>query len=394
MAKPKITLYPEPKQGEVLTFQLLAPERSGKSPVAQLSFLLRIRNNEAVTVVLTNIAFEVFSPDASEPQRMSNPVRIAIPAGGTGVWHNRVYMAESKHTAGLASDTYINQNMVVRHTANIINITLKFRDFDEPVKRIYALRPHQSPTPKGAYQFPAKKADLLENEFWSGAGAVHQQSTDGCQLFGLDLGVSGWDKETNSWSHLLPKGIESRNEDHRIWGKPIFAMADGVVRDVRWDFPNNEKASNKLAQSVVDLMNSLGDGNGNFVTIRTGDEVHLYAHLIKDTTPPRFRAVGAEVSKGDLIGYAGNSGNSSGPHLHIDVRSSRRVGVVHGGATGSLLHVLRPMPFVDMHSIHSAEMRGGFRPEAPWFKHSKGYGLCRAAWPNRCLIWPSRTLAR
>jgi hypothetical protein len=392
VAKPKITLSPEPKQGQVITFQLLAPERKDKLPVGQFSVLLRIRNGEASPLVLTQVGFEVFPTPSGQPQVMNNPVLIHIPPGGTGLWHNKVFTAESKHT-GLPADTPINQNMLVPPGANIVNISLKFRDFDEPVKKLYALRLHQSPTPKGAYQFPAKKADLRENECWNGSGANHGQSHDGCQLFGLDLGVSGWDKSSKSWSHLLPGGVQSRNEDHRIWRKPVYAMADGVVRGRRWDFPGNAAPSDTLTDEINALMESVGDGNGNFVTIRTDTELHLYAHLIEGSIPQRIRTVGAAVKKGDLLGLAGNSGNSSAPHLHIDVRSSRLLALAQDGQPIKMLHILRPMPFVDMHSIHSREMRGGFKPDAPWFKHSSGHGLCLAAWPERCLIWPSRSLS-
>jgi len=392
MAKPKITLLPEPKQGQVVTFQMLAPPRKDKPAVGQFSVLLRIKNGEPAPIVLTSVRFEVFPTSTGQPQVMSNPVLIRIPPGGTGLWHNKVFTAETKHT-GLPDNVPINQNMLVPPEANIVHIKLEFRDFDETVNKLYALRPHQSPTPKGAYQFPAKKADLRENECWNGSGANHAQSHDGCQLFGLDLGVSGWDKGSKTWSHLLPGGDEERNEDHRIWRKPVYAMADGVVRGRRWDFPGNAVPSGTLTAEINAMIKAVGDGNGNFVTIRTDRELHLYAHLIQGSIPQRLRTVGAAVKKGDLLGAAGNSGSSSAPHLHIDVRSSVLLGLTQPGQPPRLVHILRPMPFVDMHSIHSREMRGGFKPDAPWFKHSSGHGLCLAAWPERCLIWPSRSLA-
>ncbi|MCG9679948.1 M23 family metallopeptidase [Vibrio sp. Isolate24] len=77
-------------------------------------------------------------------------------------------------------------------------------------------------------------------------------------------------------------------------GEPIYAPADGVVETVR---PSTK-------------------GFGNFLTLRHSfGFVSSYAHLAKF----KVRS-GQFVSKGDLIAACGNSGNSTGPHLHYEVR--------------------------------------------------------------------------
>lgn len=55
--------------------------------------------------------------------------------------------------------------------------------------------------------------------------------------------------------------------------------------------------------------------SGMYVTLRHGDMTVSYCHLSKITV-----AKGVFVHPGDPIGITGNSGRSSGPHLHLTVR--------------------------------------------------------------------------
>ncbi|MCG7499848.1 peptidoglycan DD-metalloendopeptidase family protein [Vibrio sp. Of7-15] len=77
-------------------------------------------------------------------------------------------------------------------------------------------------------------------------------------------------------------------------GTEMFAPADGVVELVR--------PSKKGYGNLLKLRHSFG-----FMT--------MYAHLDK------FKVkTGQFIQKGDLIATCGNSGNSTGPHLHYEVR--------------------------------------------------------------------------
>lgn len=77
-------------------------------------------------------------------------------------------------------------------------------------------------------------------------------------------------------------------------GEQILAPADGVVETVR---PSKK-------------------GFGNFLTVRHSfGFMSSYAHL------KSFKAKSGQfVSKGDVLATCGNSGNSTGPHLHYEVR--------------------------------------------------------------------------
>ncbi len=66
--------------------------------------------------------------------------------------------------------------------------------------------------------------------------------------------------------------------------------------------------------------NNQGYGNLVIVTSRNGDYKTYYAHL--SSIPV---SVGDSVSAGTTIGLSGNTGNSTGPHLHYEVRRNNIV---------------------------------------------------------------------
>ena len=63
--------------------------------------------------------------------------------------------------------------------------------------------------------------------------------------------------------------------------------------------------------------------SGNAIRINVGDFITGYAHMIKPST----LQVGDIVKKGDIVGYVGTTGNSTGNHLHFTVRKKNEKGV-------------------------------------------------------------------
>jgi murein DD-endopeptidase MepM/ murein hydrolase activator NlpD len=61
------------------------------------------------------------------------------------------------------------------------------------------------------------------------------------------------------------------------------------------------------------------DGYGNYTCVAHVKITTCYAHQ------SRFRTKrGAKVERGDVIGYVGDTGTSSTPHLHFEVRRGTR----------------------------------------------------------------------
>ena len=93
---------------------------------------------------------------------------------------------------------------------------------------------------------------------------------------------------TGQW--YIHKGIDLSTYRQ---GDPIIATADGTVVNVDFD---------------------LG-GFGNYVVIRHKHGFYTrYAHMLRSSV-----ANGDRVQQGQVIGYIGNTGLSTGPHLHYEV---------------------------------------------------------------------------
>lgn len=68
--------------------------------------------------------------------------------------------------------------------------------------------------------------------------------------------------------------------------------------------------------------NGYNGGFGNLIIISHPNGVEtLYAHMSKLGT-----TTGAQVAQGEVIGYVGSTGRSSGPHLHFEVHGARNPG--------------------------------------------------------------------
>lgn len=76
-------------------------------------------------------------------------------------------------------------------------------------------------------------------------------------------------------------------------GTPIYATADGIISKAAWF-----------------------GGYGLFVSIEHGGDLQTrYGHMSRLNV-----ADGQRVKKGEVIGFVGSTGRSTGPHLHYEVR--------------------------------------------------------------------------
>jgi hypothetical protein len=179
--------------------------------------------------------------------------------------------------------------------------------------------------------FPLKSDDMgLTHRYKTG-----DHATGALQGSGKDIGAVR-PIGNNQWSSLIADGADKTiNSNHLIYGKKVYAMVSGTVVNCWRNAPENSKAGTK-DQDVLDFYIGVG---GNYVWIKTDDGTYvLHAHMIPGTIseaicpnnktrftnpssytrPAEGNVVnGAKIVKGQYLGLAGNSGNSTGPHVHV-----------------------------------------------------------------------------
>lgn len=81
-------------------------------------------------------------------------------------------------------------------------------------------------------------------------------------------------------------------------GTPVLASASGDV--------------------IISRNSGWNGGYGNYIVLKHDNGTQtLYGHLLKTIVEP-----GQSVVQGQVIGYLGNTGHSTGPHLHFEIRGA------------------------------------------------------------------------
>ncbi len=138
----------------------------------------------------------------------------------------------------------------------------------------------------------------------------------------------------------LPGSMDARHDDSYTYALPYAAGHSYLVGQgfngttthagknaIDWDMPENTGIRAARGGLVIDLEESYTTGGvdpalrtqANFVRIMHEDgTIGTYVHLRKNGVRV---SVADRVDRGELIAWSGNTGYSSGPHLHFEVYS-------------------------------------------------------------------------
>lgn len=92
-------------------------------------------------------------------------------------------------------------------------------------------------------------------------------------------------------------------------GAEVIAVADGIVEEAGWGHRNSEETITTYGL-VISIRHDVGYQGKKLYT--------LYAHLSEILVEP-----GQRVTAGQVIGLVGQTGETTGPHLHFEVRLER-----------------------------------------------------------------------
>jgi len=112
-------------------------------------------------------------------------------------------------------------------------------------------------------------------------------------------------------------GATAELADYAAFGRPVCVPAAGEVVACTDDQPDMPPTPGGTSFPDGPPGGDRGRYVGNYLVIRLSDATHLYlSHLMEDslTVSP-----GDRVREGQMVARVGNSGNTSGPHLHVEL---------------------------------------------------------------------------
>ncbi len=135
----------------------------------------------------------------------------------------------------------------------------------------------------------------MEPVLWAWSHTPSVPPTAGYLSSGFGVRVSPFSKGNEVGDGLL--GYHTGLDISNALDTPIQATADGVVEEAGWM-----------------------DRYGNGVVVRHTPQIEtLYAHMNRVNVK-----AGQTVSRGDILGFMGQTGNATGVHLHYEVRINGR----------------------------------------------------------------------
>jgi murein DD-endopeptidase len=155
---------------------------------------------------------------------------------------------------------------------------------------------------------------------WAAGDGPSNDSGHRRSIFAIDGHIYSPERFAIDWVKVGANGDShdgtARNENWWGYGEPILAVADGEVTQIVDGIAENTP---RVLPKPVTLDNIAG----NYVIVRIAANRYVtFAHLQPGSIKVR---VHDHVRRGDVLARLGNSGNSTGPHLHFQLTDGNSV---------------------------------------------------------------------
>lgn len=358
MSVPNLSISVEPTESGKAVYLPLAPPFDGGEGQVKIVLCLTMTNNSGSKLDVSKIVYSF--PGTSVADKSMTVLPLSIAAGATAQWSNG-------HGTNPDESTFYDA-IYLDDAPPKVKVAVSCKGFSSPKTKTVDLAAFSSPNGSGGFLFPFSYADLREDEFMA-ASADHWANGGGpgTQIFAHDIGCVGAD---NGWKETLDDKDGSKNSHWRIWGKSVRAVADGVVLS----FSDGMDTNTVLGEFPTPTPSPAG---GNNIWVQHGDYAVQYCHFQKNTIPAKLKtgtpASPVKVKAGDVLGKAGNSGNTTNPHTHIQCQKTDSSGALRG------------LPWRNMFVSEMGKIDDPPGPDGPWARVSgKGVPLEWVA------IWPLR----
>ncbi|MBB5867843.1 murein DD-endopeptidase MepM/ murein hydrolase activator NlpD [Allocatelliglobosispora scoriae] len=357
---PPLSIGVEPLEDGEAAYALLAPTVAGGPEQAKVVLRLALTNTGTTDLTVQNIVF-VF-PGHSQVVMQGVNLLMEV-KDDNGVSDNGVLVPGqqkfwSNGTVEIFEGVTIkNQVYLPVPTPVAVVVQVYVTGYADPVQVALPLVPYEV-----SHRLPLHATDMRPGEMVTAVGDHWANGgVRGDQIYAHDIGVVAWDGAI--WNGLLPGTNGTEVEHYRCWGLPIHAVAAGKAVIVIDGTPDNLKpgAFPKPTPKQV---------GGNQVWLQHPDgTMTWYTHMQQGSVTV---AKGDTVEAGQVLGLLGTSGNSSAPHIHIEVRKAS-----NGDSP------LRPYQIADAWMIDQAA-NSPFNPDSPLWVPANG----RAVPNSTMIIWP------
>lgn len=166
-------------------------------------------------------------------------------------------------------------------------------------------------------QKPVTIGPPLRGADWRAANGPGRESNHRRALIATEGSARIAQRFAIDWVQMYPaggtfQGDAKDNKSYRAYGADVLAVANATVVSTKDGIPENVPGATSRAVPIT----SETIGGNHIVLDLGGGRYAFYAHLQPGTLKVK---VGDRVTRGQVLGLVGNSGNSTEPHLHFHI---------------------------------------------------------------------------